>query len=118
MSEAAEASEASAILFLDIDGVLHPVDEQEDKYFAQPNLEQLLRIVEATGARVVLSSTWRLDPTWGPQAEERLAQVSPLLKLLGKTPYFRHEGRAVTWRLASRMRVSVALDFHLPPVQK
>merc|ERR1719199_946610 len=65
------------ILFLDVDGVLHPTTGTEE--FIQPCVFQLCRIVQATGADIVLSTAWRLVPvakaclekqmrTWGLQA--------------------------------------------------
>jgi len=65
------------ILFLDVDGVLHPAHSKEE--FIQPCVFQLCRIVQATRADIVLSTAWRLVPmakacleaqmaTWGLQA--------------------------------------------------
>lgn len=65
------------ILFLDVDGVLHPVHCKEE--FIQPCVFQLCRIIQATGADIVLSTAWRLVPmakkfleaqmtTWGLHA--------------------------------------------------
>ena len=99
----------AAVLFLDIDGVLHPVDAEEDEFFGGPQMEQLHRIVEASGAQVVLSSTWRLSPVHMRQATERLEAVSMLLKPQGKTPNLQHHGRAVPWMVS---------DFASPVLEK
>jgi len=50
----------AVVVFLDIDGVLLPFGQL---LFPEPQLEALSRILEAfDGARVVLSSTWRVQP--------------------------------------------------------
>ena len=56
------------VIFLDIDGVLNCAKTKEryrgcigvDKQL----LKRLLRLVEKTGAKLVLSSTWRLGDDW------------------------------------------------------
>ena len=45
------------IIFLDIDGVLH--DFHTDGYVKKDCIQRLKQIVEATGADIVLSSSWR-----------------------------------------------------------
>ena len=53
------------IIFLDIDGVLNNAKSNEESLtfpcIDDVNLRQLKNIVEATGARVVLTSTWKED---------------------------------------------------------
>lgn len=78
---------ASKILFLDIDGVLitagSKVCRSHKMRKADPGcVAQLNRVIRETGARVVVSSSWRLDPevyrhlkAWGVEAE-----------FVGKTP--------------------------------
>lgn len=44
------------VVFLDVDGVLHPADTPEEKFFTHPQMEQLRRIIELSQARIVLSS--------------------------------------------------------------
>ena len=54
------------IIFLDIDGVLnntHTKNPRKFPYIVEPELiERLKRLLAATGAQIVLSSTWRYDP--------------------------------------------------------
>lgn len=50
-----------ALVFLDVDGVLHSVGAPDDALFGQGHLAELRRVVDATGARIVLSSAWRLE---------------------------------------------------------
>jgi len=49
------------ILFLDVDGVLHPYSarDNEEHQFRQDCMQRLKRIVDETGCKVVLSSAWR-----------------------------------------------------------
>jgi hypothetical protein len=54
------------VLFLDIDGVLNcsktPNPRKLPYVIDKKLLARLERLVERTGAKVVLSSSWRLDP--------------------------------------------------------
>lgn len=52
------------IIFLDIDGVLNVYCEGRDKYgclFHKHFEENLKHIIESTNAKIVISSTWRLN---------------------------------------------------------
>ncbi len=52
------------IIFLDIDGVLNVIEQGRDKYGSKfhKHFEDNLRyIVETTGAKIVISSTWKAD---------------------------------------------------------
>jgi len=62
--------DAHAVVFLDIDGVLLPfgkaaaegaADGDPARRFPRSCLAALSRLLEASGARIVLSSTWRVD---------------------------------------------------------
>ncbi|CAE8615878.1 unnamed protein product [Polarella glacialis] len=57
----AERGEPTAVIFLDVDGVLNSMwgDEEELKPRC---VHQVKRIVQETGAKIVLSSAWRLSP--------------------------------------------------------
>lgn len=50
----------SKILFLDVDGVLNTTRSRTLLALSKGPLRQLSRIVQATGCKIVLSSTWRL----------------------------------------------------------
>jgi hypothetical protein len=54
------------VLFLDIDGVLNCSKTRNPRHFPyvvdQKLLARLRKLLDRTGAKVVLSSTWRLDP--------------------------------------------------------
>lgn len=79
------------ILFLDVDGVLNNGNWAMEMYekgvrvfrdglLYEPSLRQLRRIVDATGARIVVSSSWRLDP-------ESYACLLDWLEKFGMTVY-------------------------------
>lgn len=58
------------IIFLDVDGVLNNADDSDHHvhkggcYFYSPKcVERLNKITDATGAKIVVSSTWRLGKT-------------------------------------------------------
>ena len=51
------------IIFLDIDGVLNVIPKDFDKYggtFHEDFVENLRHMIKETGAKIVISSTWRL----------------------------------------------------------
>lgn len=53
------------LLFLDIDGVLNNAKSDVSKLYVVEKklLEELSKIIEATGAKIVMHSTWRYTPT-------------------------------------------------------
>ena len=56
------------VIFLDIDGVLNcgtttELTKTGDRFVENKFIERLKKIVDETGAKVVLSSDWRYD-TW------------------------------------------------------
>jgi|UniRef100_A0A7S3B938 hypothetical protein len=69
------------ILFLDIDGVLccHTSELLDEEPIAQ-----LRRVVDQTGAEIVLSSDWRRHPGLLAKAEAALSTIGA--KLVGQTP--------------------------------
>lgn len=72
-------------MFLDCDGVLSPLGENgemiEARLFSNKNMLALKRIIDKTGASIVLSSNWRLD-------EESRRRVQDELRKYGIPPYF------------------------------
>eukprot|EP00906_Rhabdomonas_costata_P034651 RCo048736 len=70
------------VVFLDIDGVLHPVTGGE--CFLPCCMDRLRRIVETTGAQIVLSSSWRGIPTNVDHVNANL-QEHGIPKVIGKT---------------------------------
>lgn len=80
------------ILFLDVDGVLNHRDvfrAGNPAPLCPAALEQLFRVIETTGCRVVLSSTWRKIPGLVDKLPERLTREHfhgdwRTIELLGK----------------------------------
>lgn len=79
------------IIFLDIDGVLNNQIMYEDRddiigskggKLSKKCIEQLNELVSKTGAKIVLSSTWRTDD----DVEEYLAAAGVTGEIIGKTP--------------------------------
>merc|ERR1719198_1447880 len=68
----------TCIVFLDVDGVLHPADERQ-RPCRKPCMDVLKKIVEESQARICLSSNWRLD-AWG------IKQINDHLKRNGLDP--------------------------------
>ena len=73
------------VLFLDVDGVLNNggwaftmqqqgVRVYRDDLLYEPSLEQLRRVVRATGALIVVSSAWRQIPTCYLHLQEWIAK--------------------------------------------
>ena len=84
------------VLFLDVDGVLNNgewaftmhrqgVYVYRDDLLYEPSLEQLRRIVQATGALIVVSSAWRQIPTCYQHLQEWLEKYG--MEIYDKTPY-------------------------------
>lgn len=76
---AAPASTPSVIVFLDVDGVLHP--EMGKIIFTETCCRRLARIIHCTGASVVLSSTWR-------KYEDKFEKLSKVFGCLQLPPIF------------------------------
>jgi hypothetical protein len=85
ISPAAVTPKASPtkIIFLDVDGVLHP--EEQQVLFHEPACRQLERIIKTTGASVVLSSTWRKykDKT---EKLNKILDVMEIPRVYSRTP--------------------------------
>ena len=84
------------VLFLDVDGVLNngawamEMYEQgvrvfRDALLYEPSLIQLRRIVEETGAAIVVSSSWRLDPEACEHLRKWLTKYG--MTICDQTPY-------------------------------
>jgi len=84
------------VIFLDVDGVLNNgswamemydkgIRTYRDDILYEPTLERLKRIVDATDARIVISSSWRQIPTAYKHLQEWLEMYG--MKVADKTPY-------------------------------
>ena len=89
------------ILFLDFDGVLHPLGSTPAQYFSRlPLLEQFLRD-EAPAWQVVISSSWR---EFHPH-QQLLEVFSPGLRprIIGSTPADGASALQATWGAQARL---------------
>jgi len=77
------ATQPEIVLFLDIDGVLHPMEGNQ--IFNETCCRFLQQIIQTTGASVVLSSTWRKIPRQKDLVNKMLAALG-LAQLIGQTP--------------------------------
>lgn len=76
------------VIFLDVDGVLncHTTKQKIDGILGidPVRVARLKEIVDATGAQLVLSSTWRMRPRDVVSVANALAEFD--MELIGKTP--------------------------------
>ncbi|MDB5807634.1 MAG: uncharacterized protein JWN73_4956 [Betaproteobacteria bacterium] len=114
--------EFPVILFLDFDGVLHPVGgvPERQRMGKLPLLEALLREPGLEGVGIVISSTWRVIHTaaqlrslFAPDMRERVLGCTPQLEQ-HRTPHRRYEDISAWLRAHPAIREWVALDddFH------
>jgi hypothetical protein len=91
------------VIFLDIDGVLVTQKELMSAHamypeFSRQGLLNLKRLVEETGAKIVLSSTWRLISERRYQAEWQLATVGlKFIDWTGRSPDGVRGKEIATW---------------------
>ena len=84
------------VIFLDVDGVLHPCDaKHSDELFQTQCVLRLKQIVFATGSEIVLSSAWRLKSANYSKVEQVLKEHA-FGSFAGQTPvvddpYDRHQ---------------------------
>jgi hypothetical protein len=79
------------IVFLDIDGVLNSLETAPgggsglSAWLDPRNIAVLNRVIEATAAQLVISSSWRTS-TPLPELQERLRQAGCIGEVIGVTP--------------------------------
>lgn len=82
------------LLFLDFDGVLVTFHKPSGR-LAKPNVDcvaQLNRITDETGARIVVSSSWRID-SMPKYVVDKLKEWNVSGDVIGQTPWIeRHNG--------------------------
>ncbi|MBQ4036918.1 MAG: hypothetical protein IJC84_02210 [Clostridia bacterium] len=94
------------VLFLDIDGVLNSAyggTSSDGPIMKEGKLRRVRRIIEETGARVVLTSSWRSH--WDVQEEKRSAAGKKLhevllshgIEITSKTPTHRNGREEELW---------------------
>jgi hypothetical protein len=93
------------VLMLDVDNVLNDSFTSDhlnvDHYIYigldTDKIERLNRIIESTGAKIVISSSWRDDSRFIDYLKKRMGQVSDTLPMtiIGQTPFHPTFGRNV-----------------------
>ena len=100
------------MLFLDVDGVLHPANVRFPRQqFRQECLKLLQEIVAETACAIVLSTSWRLHPEARSALSEKLAEYG--LAFVSRTPniaQFRRATEILAWVRKHRPLAWVALD--------
>jgi len=79
-----EKNTISKILFLDFDGVCHPISSGE-KYFDPDVTARLANAIEPHDVSIVVSSSWRLDKTLDELRDLVGEQLGP--RIIGVNPY-------------------------------
>ncbi|RNF22221.1 uncharacterized protein Tco025E_03153 [Trypanosoma conorhini] len=111
-------TEGTKILFLDCDGVVSPFG---GTLFAPKQMALLRNVILETGAKIVLSTSWRLSEFGrGEVAKQLIANNMPTF--ISCTPYLHDKSRAVEilrWIEANRERYNIVNfvavdDINLP----
>ncbi|EAN92076.1 hypothetical protein, conserved [Trypanosoma cruzi] len=110
--------DGTKILFLDCDGVVSPFG---GKMFAPKQMSLLRTIIAETGAKIVLSTSWRMSE-FGREEVARQLATNNMPNYISCTPYFHDKSRAVeilSWIETNKERYNivnfVALDdINLP----
>ena len=95
------------VIFLDIDGVLNVIPQGHDKWgaiFHSHFVDNLKRIIDVTGAKIVISSTWRMSGLPG-MIEMWLDRNLPG-EVIGITPNF-------MWKTGSTLQRGKEIDAYL-----
>lgn len=74
----------SKIIFLDCDGVLNRIVSGDPRYFHPECFACFQRIVYTTGAKVVLSTSWREFMDWENMLRDFFGAIN--IRVVGKTP--------------------------------
>lgn len=71
------------VLFLDFDGVLHPLDRRDELFSCLPLFEQTVR--QFPDLDIVISSSWRVDHSLEELRAVFTADIAA--RIVGETPY-------------------------------
>jgi len=82
----AEISGLEAVIFLDVDGVLHGANPKHSVLMFRPHCMELLKeIVQHTGAKIVLSTSWRTTEDGRSAVAAKLAEYD-IPSFVSRTP--------------------------------
>eukprot|EP00929_Paragymnodinium_shiwhaense_P102302 TRINITY_DN65501_c0_g1_i1.p1 TRINITY_DN65501_c0_g1~~TRINITY_DN65501_c0_g1_i1.p1 ORF type:complete len:289 (-),score=37.19 TRINITY_DN65501_c0_g1_i1:288-1091(-) len=109
----AELAGLAAVLFLDVDGVLHPTHARHPGVqFQRPCMNLLAEVIHRTGATIVLSTFWRLDPLARQTVDDQLREHG-IAESVSKTPNIatlRRSREIMAWVKRFRPVTWVAVD--------
>jgi len=102
-----------SVLFLDVDGVLHPPNPKHAiQQFRTSCMELLRDVLNLTGASIVLSTTWRLHEESRAYLAMKLAEFD-IPNFVSKTPsiaQFQRPKEILAWVSKYKPRTWVAVD--------
>merc|ERR1719253_445473 len=102
-----------AVLFLDVDGVLHSVQVHHPRQqFDRRCMNLLCEVVNKSNASIVLSTAWRADPEARRIVSEKLQEYN-LPQYVSKTPQiamFRRTREILAWVRKYKPATWVAID--------
>jgi hypothetical protein len=96
------------VIFLDIDGVLNVIPQEHDKWgahFHKHFVDNLKRIIDVTGAKIVITSTWRMGNGLPGMIEMWKERELPG-EVVGVTPNF-------MWKTGSTLQRGKEIDAYL-----
>ena len=102
-----------AVIFLDVDGVLHtPNPKHPQLMFRRSCMELLRELIQATGAKIVLSTTWRLHEGPRQTVAAKLAEFGcpPFVSRTPNIAQFQRPKEILTWVQRYQPRTYVAID--------
>jgi len=103
----------NAVLFLDVDGVLHPPNPKHERLMFRASCMELLRdVLQQSGAHIVLSTTWRLSEEGRTALAAKLTEHGcPLF--VSRTPsiaQFQRPKEILAWVAKYQPQTWVAVD--------
>eukprot|EP00928_Gymnodinium_smaydae_P089351 TRINITY_DN73329_c0_g1_i1.p1 TRINITY_DN73329_c0_g1~~TRINITY_DN73329_c0_g1_i1.p1 ORF type:complete len:325 (-),score=83.72 TRINITY_DN73329_c0_g1_i1:93-1001(-) len=102
-----------AVLFLDVDGVLHPTTAKHPRQQFLSSCMSLLReVLDATGASIVLSTAWRLHPDARRELGAKLAEhgLPPFVSRTPSLAQFHRAKEILAWVKKHKPLTWVSVD--------